>query len=192
MFRPVLRLAAIAAVLLLPIAGCMGPQGDTVASQRQAAQNMRRDTLAKLYKIRPGSREAVKSAVGYAVFSNVGVNVFFISGGNGYGVLRDNRSGKDTYMKMLSGGLGLGIGVKDFRGVFVFTKRKAMHQFVTEGWDASAQADAAAKAGKKGGALAGAVDVAPGIKLYQITENGLAIQVTVQGTKYWKDDDLNR
>ena len=51
--------------------------------------------------------------------------------------------------------------------------------------------DAAAKTGKQGGALAGAIDVAPGIKLYQITENGLALQATIQGTKYWKADDLN-
>ncbi len=33
--------------------------------------------------------------------------------------------------------------------------------------------------------------VAPGIKLYQITENGLALQATIQGTKYWKDAELN-
>ena len=46
-----LRLAAIAAVLFLPVAGCMGPQGDTVASQRQAAQSMRSDTLRTLYKM---------------------------------------------------------------------------------------------------------------------------------------------
>lgn len=191
MIRSVLRFAAIA-VILLPIAGCIGPQGDTVASQRKATQNMRSDTLAMLYKIRPGSRQAVQSAVGYAVFSNLGVNVFFVSGGSGYGIVRDNRSGKDTYMNMASGGLGIGIGLKDFRGVFVFTKRKAMLQFVNKGWDASAQADAAAKVGKKGGALAGAVDVAPGIKLYQITKNGLALQATIQGTKFWKNDDLNR
>ena len=57
--------------------------------------------------------------------------------------------------------------------------------------DASAQADLAAKAGTKGGAFAGAIDVAPGIKLYQITENGLALQATIQGTKYWRDGDLN-
>ena len=63
---------------------------------------------------------------------------------------------------------------------------------MNKGWNASAQADAAAKVGKKGGALAGAVDVAPGIKLYQITKNGLAIQATIQGTKFWKDGDLNR
>jgi lipid-binding SYLF domain-containing protein len=191
MFRRALRFATIAAVVLLT-AGCIGPPGDTVASQQKAAQNMRNDTLQMLYKIRPGSRQAIRTAVGYAVFSNVGVHVLLISSGRGYGVVRDNRSGKDTYMNMVSGGLGLGLGVKDFRGVFVFTQRKAMTQFVNEGWNASAQADAAAKVGEKGGALAGTVDVAPGIKLYQITKNGLALQATIQGTKFWKDDDLNR
>jgi lipid-binding SYLF domain-containing protein len=94
-------------------------------------------------------------------------------------------------MKMASGGLGIGLGVKDFRGIFVFTSRDALEQFVNSGWDASAQADAAAKAGDKGAAWAGAVDVAPGVKLYQITENGLALQATIQGTKYWKDAELN-
>jgi len=94
-------------------------------------------------------------------------------------------------MKMASGGLGIGLGVKDFRGIFVFTSRDALEQFVNSGWDASAQADAAAKAGDKGAAWAGAVDVAPGVKLYQITEHGLALQATIQGTKYWKADDLN-
>jgi len=67
------------------------------------------------------------------------------------------------YMKMASGGLGIGLGVKDFRGIFVFTSRDALEQFVNSGWDASAQADAAAKAGDKGAAWAGAVDVAPGV-----------------------------
>ncbi len=27
---------------------------------------------------------------------------------------------------------------------------------------------------------------------YQITKNGLALQLTLQGTKYYKDDDLNK
>ena len=52
-------------------------------------------------------------------------------------------------------------------------------------------ADLAAKAADLGVAAAAAIDVAPGIKLYQITEAGLAVQATVQGTKYMKDDELN-
>lgn len=181
----------VVALALAGAAGCAGPKGDTVAEQRRTAQNMRSVTLRKLYRIRPGARRVVRRAKGYGVFSNVGVNILLISGAGGYGVVRDNRTGKDTYMKMASGGIGLGLGVKDFRGVFVFTRRSALRQFVNKGWNASAQADAAAKAGKKGGAVGGAVDVAPGIKLYQITENGLALQATIQGTKYWKDDELN-
>ena len=76
-------------------------------------------------------------------------------------------------------------------GVFVFTSKKYLDWFVNKGWDASAQADAAAKAAGKGDAWAGAVDVAPGIYLYQITEGGLALQATIQGTKYWRDSSLN-
>jgi hypothetical protein len=64
-------------------------------------------------------------------------------------------------------------------------------RFVNEGWDFSGQADAAAKAGTDGAEFSEAVDVMPGVKVYQLTENGLALQATLQGTKYWADDDLN-
>ena len=95
-------------------------------------------------------------------------------------------------MKMFSAGVGVGIGVKDFRGIFVFQNKDVFEQFVDTGWSAGGQADAAAKVDDKvGGAIALALDVAPGIQLYQITKNGLAIQATIQGTKYWKDDELN-
>ena len=182
---------ALAGFVVLLLSACMSPQGDNAAAQRQDAQQMRSETLAKLYQVSPQAREQIAKAEGYAVFSNVGVNVIFLSAGSGWGITRDNRSGQDVYMKMVSGGVGLGLGVKDFRGVFVFTERGALDNFVEHGWDASGQADAAAKSGDKGGAFAGAIDVAPGIKLYQITEHGLALQATIQGTKYWKDDDLD-
>jgi hypothetical protein len=35
------------------------------------------------------------------------------------------------------------------------------------------------------------MELAPDVKLYQITENGLALQATLQGTKYYVDKDLN-
>jgi lipid-binding SYLF domain-containing protein len=100
-------------------------------------------------------------------------------------------SDTETYMKMGSAGLGLGLGVKDFRGVFVFYDKDKLQTFVEKGWDFSAQADAAAKSGEKGGAAAGAGNLAEGVEVFQITKNGLALQATLQGTKYWKDKDLN-
>ena len=74
----------------------------------------------------------------------------------------------------------------------MFETDDALAKFINSGWDASAQADAAAKAGSSGGAYSGAATVAPGVWVYQITKNGLALQVTLQGTKYSKDDDLNK
>ncbi len=49
----------------------------------------------------------------------------------------------------------------------------------------------AAKAGDTGGALQGAMPVSQGVWLYQLTETGLALELTAKGTKYYKDDDLN-
>src|SRR5436190_5285332 len=93
---------------------------------------------------------------------------------------------------MISGGAVLGVGVKDYRVIFVFETPQAMSQFLNSGWDASGQADAAAKAKDSGGAYSGAATVAPGTWVYQITKNGLALQLTLQGTKYSKNDDLNK
>ena len=95
-------------------------------------------------------------------------------------------------MKMVSAGGGLGVGVKDYRVIFVFENDKALAQFLDSGWSGSAQTDAAAKAGTSGAAYSGAVEVSPGVWVYQITKNGLALQLTLQGTKYYKDDDLNK
>ena len=178
------------AVFLL--AGCGGPKGVNPDEKRQAVRDMAQETLAKLHAIEPQAKTYMDSAVGYAAFSNTGINVLLLSTGRGWGIAHDNETGKETYMKMFSAGVGPGLGVKDFRGVFIFTTREAFDSFVESGWQAGAQADAAAKAGEKGGAAAGAIDVAPGVKLYQITESGLALQATIQGTKYWKDDELNK
>ena len=93
---------------------------------------------------------------------------------------------------MISGGAGLGMGVKDFRVIFVFESDKAFNQFLESGWSGSGQADAAAKTKTSGGAVSGAAEVAPDTFVYQITKKGLALQLTLQGTKYYKNDDLNK
>jgi hypothetical protein len=50
--------------------------------------------------------------------------------------------------------------------------------------------DAAAKASDKGAAVGGEILVDK-VTIYQLTESGLALQATVKGTKYWKDNALN-
>ncbi|HYK35890.1 YSC84-related protein [Alloacidobacterium sp.] len=153
---------------------------------------MAAQTLQDLYKLQPTSQAAIQKASGYAVFNNMGTNLLLLSTARGAGIAVNNKTRQETFMKMISAGAGLGIGVKDYRVIFLFETGKALADFLNSGWSGSAQTDAAAKAGSKGEAYSGAVEVAPNVWVYQITKNGLALQVTLQGTKYYKDDDLNK
>jgi len=164
---------------------------ESVAEQRKSINNDSQETLTMLYKAYPSSKNDIKQAYGYATFSNIGVNLVFFSAEGGSGVAVNQKTGKKIYMKMASGGVGIGLGVKDFRAIFVFDNKDVLESFVNSGWEANAQADAAAKSDAKGGALEGAITVQPGMRLYKLTKNGLALQATIQGTKYWKDGDLN-
>ena len=93
-------------------------------------------------------------------------------------------------MRMAELQVGLGMGVKKFSLVWVFDTKEAFDNFVNKGWEFGAQASAAAKAGDQGGALQGALSVAPGVWLYQLTDAGLALELTAKGTKYYKDSGL--
>ena len=157
------------------------------AEVRKAAE----DALAAVYKAAPSARKAVESAAGYAAFSNFGMKILVAGGGSGKGVAVNNKTKAVTYMKMAELQAGLGFGVKKFQVVWVFETEAALNNFVNSGWEFGGQATAAAKAEDKGSAYQGAVAVSPGVWIYQVTEKGLALELTAKGTKYYKDDDLN-
>jgi lipid-binding SYLF domain-containing protein len=165
---------------------------DSKVEQKQIEiREMAQDTLQRLYKANPKTRAAIKHASGYAVFSNLGVKILVAGSGNGRGLAIDNKSKQETFMKMLEVQAGLGMGVKKFRVIFVFDNHSAFNNFVNSGWQFGGQSTAAAKVGDAGGSLAGAVSVSDGVWMYQLTDKGLALEITAKGTKYYKDDDLN-
>ena len=159
--------------------------------QRQELQDERKVALDKLYAEKPSTREELKSAKGYAVFSSLGINVLLVSTEKGGGILHDNLTGKDIYMNMFSAGGGIGLGVKDFIVVFVFHTEDAMDEFQESGWDFSGQADANAETSTQGAGAETSATVMPGTSIYQLTKAGLALQATLQGTKFWANKDLN-
>ena len=170
----------------------MANAGDSPDKKREKTRKMAATTLNDLYKLEPTSRDLIQKSAGYAVFNNMGTNLFVLSTARGGGVAVNSNTKQDTFMKMVSAGAGLGIGIKDYRVVFAFETGDALTRFLDSGWSGSAQADAAAKTSKSGGAYSGAAMVEPGVWVYQITKKGLALQLTLQGTKYYKDDDLNK
>jgi len=187
--RPKICYSAMALIML--VAG-LSSASDKNEEKREKTRKMAAQTLQELYKLQPTAQAGIQKAAGYAVFNNMGTNLLLVSTARGAGMAVNAKSKQETFMKMVSAGAGLGVGVKDYRVIFVFENEKALAQFIDSGWSGSAQSDAAAKAGKSGAAYSGAVEAAPGVWVYQITKNGIALQLTLQGTKYYKDDDLNK
>lgn len=177
-------------LLLATMYGCATTGANSPEDKRQRVQVMKTQVLEALYAEKPSTRDQVTAAKGYAVFDNANVNVILASFGGGYGVVHNNLTGADTYMRMGEVGIGIGAGVRDFSVVFVFHSTEAIDYFIEYGWTFGAQADAAAKAGEAGAARSGEV-VVNDVTIYQLTESGLALQATIKGTKFWVDKNLN-
>jgi lipid-binding SYLF domain-containing protein len=160
--------------------------------QRDEVRGMTQVTLDELFQNEPAAKSAVLDASGYAVFSDFGFKVMFLGGAKGKGVAVNNATKQETFMKMVELQPGLGLGAQKFRIVFIFEHQDAFNSFVTSGWELGANALAAAKDDKgEGGASAGAVTVSDGVKMYQLSDTGIIVGVSITGAKYYKDDDLN-
>lgn len=178
-------------VTVLPVSSAFAENEDKLMQQRFRIQEMTRDALASLYEIRPGARRAIEHAAGFGVFSAFGIKILFAGGTTGKGMVHNNRSIRDTYMKMVQVQAGLGLGVKSDRIIWVFETTAALDDFINSGWQFGGKAQAAATLQKQGGMFNGAFTVSPGVHVYQLTESGLAAELTLTGTKYFKDSELN-
>jgi lipid-binding SYLF domain-containing protein len=185
-------LALTIAIGLATVGGSVSTAAaDDVAERRAEIREMSQKTLARLYEVQPKARQALSDAAGYAVFSNFGMKIFVAGAGSGRGLAVVREGHREVFMKMMEVQAGLGLGVKKFRLVWVFENREDLDRFIDSGWELGGQATAAAQAGGKGGAFAGAMSVSPGVWLYQLTDEGLALELTAKGTKYYKDTKLN-
>jgi len=126
-------------------AGLLGPRGDGPDEKKANVRKQREEMLADLYASNPALKATIRKAAGYATFKNVNVNLLLLATANGYGMAVDNKTGKETFMRMASLGGGVGAGLKDVRVVFIFHDPATMRQFVDEGWQFGGQSDAAAK-----------------------------------------------
>lgn len=124
--------------------------GDTAADKRAYIKTMQNTTLAQLIKEKPGVQDRLNKAVGYAVFSNLNVKILAMGGGQRYGVAVDNATRKETYMRMMELGGGIGLGVSDFRAVMIFHDKQTSKNFLESGLEFTGKASAEAQSGEQG------------------------------------------
>jgi len=144
------------------------------------------ETLQRLFAENAKAESIYNEAVAWAVFDNTKV-AFGISGGGGNGVAVNKTTGKRAYMKMGTGGVGLGIGVNKYQVVFFFQDEVTAKNFIEKGW----QADAGATASAGKNAAEAKTAFVNGLAIYQLTDKGLMLNADIAGTKYWLNDKLN-
>jgi hypothetical protein len=91
----------IAAALVCAVALTVFGQDTKKEKQQQDVRDSAHKTLQELYKAEPNAKAAVKHSAGYAVFNNLGVKILVAGSGNGKGIAVDNKTKKETFMKMI-------------------------------------------------------------------------------------------
>ena len=159
--------------------------------QRAEIRRMAMSTLDQLYAAQPSARQAVQKAAGYAVFSEISTKILLAGGGGGKGLVVDTISDQETFMLMAMLQAGYGMGITKSHLVWVFERESDLKNFVNDGLILGADINLQVNPGTSGGVYQGAVEVRPGVWLYQLSDEGLALDLTVEGTKYFKDTELN-
>ena len=177
-------------VIVVADVGAQDSEGDWKSLEREA-KRMKTDEMADLAlkKVLAGNDKAARlyeMSYGWAAFDNLKL-AFGFSGGGGKGVAVNKTTGKHTYMKMGTVGIGFGLGANKYQVVFLFQDERTFNGFVEKGWQADAGASAVA--GKAGAQVK--TDFVNGMAIYQITDAGLMAHADIAGTKYWKNKKLN-
>lgn len=185
-----IRVTAFLLAFALGVSTMALAQDGTTTKAEQKRQNIDRiaeEALNRLFAQEPKAKTLFDMAYGYAVFTNVKV-MFGISGGGGSGVSVVKNTGQRVYMKMGTGGIGLGLGGQKSSVVFLFEDRKTIEDFIYNGWQGDAAANAVA--GTEGANAN--TTFTKGLAIYQLTESGLMLKADVSGTKFWVDKKLNK
>lgn len=179
------RAFLLAATLILGITSAFAQNNSGAAARKQEIDRAAQQALDELLKTQGNARELYDRAVGYAAFTATKAG-FIVSGGGGTGVAVNKATGQRTYMRMGTGGIGLGIGAQRYSVIVLFETEAAMNKFIAGGWDSSATAEAAA--GKEGVAVRSSfID---GIAFFQLTDKGLMAHADITGTRFWVIDEL--
>jgi hypothetical protein len=162
---------------------------ETPEATRTKLDQMADEVLSQLLAENPKAAEIYEIGAGYAAFDMRRISVFPLSAGYGRGVAVSDLEGTHTYMQMGTGGVGAAFGIGGFESQFVimFETPIDFERFITNGYDASA--DAGAMQGEE--STATEVQFSNGRSFFVLSKTGWRINANASGTKYWKDGDLN-
>jgi lipid-binding SYLF domain-containing protein len=182
------RILGIGALSLSLIAG--NAFAATKAEKQAEALKATAAALERFKAKQPDLKATLASVPGYAVFTTYGVS-FIIGGSGGTGVVHDNKTKKNTFMKLGGASAGFQLGAVENDVLVIFKTAKAMDGFLANGWGASGGVTAGAAAGGKGGGGGQGASAEGDVQTLTLTKNGIEAGLAIGGVKAWKDDELN-
>jgi hypothetical protein len=156
---------------------------------RQKLDGTAEASLARLFAENPAAAELFRQSAGYAVIDSRRSILLGIAAGFGRGVAVSLTDGQRTYIRMATGGVGLGFGFGGFESqIVIFFETPADYdRFVTDGYDASGEASARMGDQKSGETLR----FVQGRSIFVLGKKGWRVNASAAGTKYWPDPVLN-
>jgi len=181
--------AAFAIVALLSQAGCFGPPGSTKEEELANANLMRTETLEELYKREPGIKPEVEKAVGYVAMHGGSAHLGLVSLATAYMVIVNNKTGKVTHDNFFRFGVGPGLAIKSYRGIFLINSEETMSKLEDTPWIWGAGLEASFRFGEFGGSLSDVYMFGTDTNAYYWTKNGVALEAVLLAVgKTWRDD----
>ncbi len=147
--------------------------------------------LNRLYDNHPSAQYVIDHCYGYATMGNTGIKLGIFGSSHGRGLAVNNETGEEVFMRMEEMGAGIGFGVKEYDLIFIFGTEEAWNSFTSGTTKFSGNAAASATDGVNGDSLEGAVLAGDNIWVYQLTTKGLALELSIKGTKFYPDKKLN-
>lgn len=160
----------------------------TKAEKQAEALKATAAALKRFEAKKPELKQSLAKAPGYAVFTTYGVS-FIIGGSGGTGIVHDNKTKKNTFMSMAQASAGVQIGLSGTETLIIFNTAQGLADFIAKGWVGGIGGSVQAGAG--GSSAGAAAGQQTGALSYTLTKNGIKVGIAAEGSKFWKDDDLN-
>ncbi|BBD80106.1 BPSL1445 family SYLF domain-containing lipoprotein [Aerosticca soli] len=182
---PTVCIAAALVLGGLTMSGCTTtpPNSDASGQSARAALDHEVDaTLARLYKVVPGSKELIQRSAGVLVFPSVVGGSFIVGAEYGKGALREG--GRTTgYYSTTAGSLGFQAGGQSKAVIYVFNTREALNEFkASSGWTVGANARVAVAKMGADGSISTETAKQP-VAAFVLTNVGLEAGAAIGGAK---------
>ena len=189
----------VKSVLLLPLmiliviaSGCSTPKGATAEEQRAYTLEVREEGLAAFYASDPNLEEKVKAAEGYIFFSNFAMHPGWMTLANGYGVLENNSTKEQTFVRMFRFGIGPGLSFKGVYALVLINNPDTLKKFAEGASALAGFVEACFRFGDFGGSWALEGAFGADVEAYGWTHTGLGIELTFLGGRVWPKAELNK